>query len=103
MVKILVGYAVFTGIWFAGLILVLLYKKWVGSSIAKIKLASVEVKNEIYRNFGYGFLFSGTLGVLISALTFFLTASVGAFNFSILFVLAVFLATIGLRMIANSI
>lgn len=68
ILKALIAYGIFAVVWFAGLFIYLYYKKKIAPLVLKISHAPVQVKQEITRNFGYGFIFSGGMSFIISAI-----------------------------------
>ena len=103
MLKLLIGYAVFTAIWFAGLAVYLFYQKNIAPLTAKISKAPVQLRQEITRNFGYGFTFSGGMSFFIAAIVGLVNGDYLIWKILLLVILAIYLVIIGLKLIARSI
>jgi hypothetical protein len=104
-------------VWFLGLLFFWIAKKivyppvhWlldvlIGSSIKKIGKAPIDVRKDIFRNFGYGIMFSGGFGVVFLLLSVLITGTgtASGFTVSILATFSVILVIIALKIVASSI
>lgn len=100
---ILTGYAVFSAIWFILVLAFFLLRKFAYPSIIKIRRAELRAKQEVLRNFGYGFIFSGGLSVVFTSIILLLTQEVSLLSVAVIFAMAIFSVIIGLRLLAASI
>lgn len=115
LIKLFAAYGAFTVLWFLVLLVSWFFKTLVippiktlfdyliWSSVIKIAKSPLSMRREIFRNFGYGLIFSGGFGVVFLLLSVLSAGVDTTLTILILCLFTIVLVIIGLKMIASSV